>query len=290
MRNIFRSMQFMLDADGVGSGGEVQPDEGQGIAVESAEPVQPEEGQGQQGTPSLYEEALSSVPEEHRQYVESHFKEWDRKVSEKLESAANDRKAWEPYEELGLRDRFDPEQMSALVEIADALSNPDTAAELVRQLADEIGLDLSQDVVDDEDDDAGPSGDPEIDSLRAEIQELREFKESLSRQSREAEVLAALQSEYAEIVELHGKPFTEKEETKIASLAEKFAATSETPLMDAYRFISELAGDAEVDLIKGKTAEPAPAEAEGRASTAPEPVDDWNVAQQTLKARIHASL
>ena len=276
---------FTHRPDEGGHSTDVQP-EGQGAGAEAPQEVQPDEGQGH-ASASLYDEALSSVPEEHRQYVESHFKEWDRKVTEKLQSAAEDRKAWEPYEQLGIRDRFTPDQMSALVEIADALSDPESAKELVRQLAEELEVDLGDPIEDDDEDD--PS-DP-VSSLRREVEELRAFKESLTQRDQEAEALAALQQEYAEVKGLHGRDFSEKEEQRLAALAERFARSgSETPLKDAYAFISEISGDAEAAVVKAKAKEPKPAEPAGRASSTPDPVTDFDTAQRLLRARMTTSV
>ena len=252
---------------------DVQP-EGQGVESAQQSGGTADPGQGQEDYSGLYD--LNSVPTEYRSHVERIAKDIDRNVQAKLREAAEFRKGWEPYESLGLRE-YDAESVGSLLQLAQALSDEDSAREVVHRLAESLGLSIAeaQSIVDDaEDEDDDPLSD-----IRGELEELREFKASFEfSRAQEAET-QRLTQEFAEVEAQHGKPFTDKERDLLVSMAARFG-TEDEPINAAYALMNEISGAAEKALVSGKAKEPAPAESRGRASTTVKRPDSFDEAER----------
>lgn len=270
----------------------VQP-AGQGQESDNAPAVQPE-GQGQQGadTPDVQPEGqgvdgvtetglydLSTVPEEQREFIAPILKDIERNANARFQQHADHRATWAPYEELGVNE-LDPEGLGALLEFAQQLDG-EGARDAILGLAENLGIDLTGD--------AAVEGEPDpIAELRAEVQELREWKEArVSGEQLEAEQATAaesIQAEWAEVQKAHGRPFTDKEVERLRKLATEYLkADNPEPIKAAYSFIKELAGEAATEFVGGSPDVPATAAPGGRASTTAEPTDDFKEAQ-----RLHA--
>jgi hypothetical protein len=262
---------------------QVQPDEGQGQPIAEPSAVQPE-GQGQPDAQTgLYD--LSTVPEEYRSHVERIAKDIDRNVNAKLQEAAEYRKSWEPYSQLGVNE-VDPEGLAALMEFAQAISDPDSARDAILNLAQALELDLGVDP--DAFDDEGGEADP-VESLRAEIESIKQAEAARQEQAQIAQLqqqaLTSYQSEYAEVEKLNGKPFSPEEKTQLIGLAKRFQLDHDEPIKAAYQLIQSISGSAEKALVDGQPTPPAPAEPAGRASSTVQPVDNWDDALRLHRER-----
>lgn len=257
---------------------DVQP-EGQGEPETTPSAVQPE-SQGQQAS-SLYSEALSTVPEEHRQYVEPHFKEWDRRVQEKLTEAAEYRKRFDPYEQFT---EYDPEELSGLVEWARELDpdDPDAVREALLTVAENFGVELTPEQ-------ASEFDIEEPDPVLSTVEELKAWKEQQEQERQlkefEAEEGARLLHEWNEVQEQHGKEFTDQEAETLKSLAQRFAAVEDEPIKAAYEFMQNFRGQIENALVSSQPNQPAPAEAGGRADNSVKPVEDFDEAERLHRER-----
>lgn len=121
----------------------------------SADPVQPEPGQGEEGSGSPYDSYLSRIPEQVRGEVEPVFKDWDANVSRKFQEAADFRKEWEPYQELGVQ-QVPPDEMQWHLTFRDALqNNPQAVVDWAREFAQERGISLEQAVQEAQQQDTG---------------------------------------------------------------------------------------------------------------------------------------
>lgn len=259
----------------------VQP-EGQGQPVAEGSEVQPE-GQGQQDAhDGLYD--LSSIEDPAiRSEVERIAKDIDRNVNGKLQEAAEYRKGWEPYEQLGVNE-LDPDGLGALLQFAEALSDEETAREALLQIAETVGVDLAG---------VDPVGeateDDPIASVQQELEELRQWRQAQEERELyatvEAEEAQRLEAEWAEVEEAHGRPFTDDEKVRLRDLAIRFVADSEQPIKDAYEFITSVAGQAQSDLVDQAPDQPSPAEPGGQASTAVEPVETFEEAERLMRER-----
>lgn len=221
-------------------------------------------------TPDARSAALAAVPDEHREFVEAQF-------------AAADQ--WAPYAGLGITDRYDAEQLEAVIQLADALQDPDAREDLILQLAEtfEVSVPVAEVI-------ATPTEIPELDALRTQLAELQETVAAGRQADQVAVFHKQLQDEYAEVEQLHGRAFNEKEEEALGALAEALAASSDSPLKDAYQLIAGIAGDAEASFFDQVSGQPAAGEsAPGHASTSPPLVDDFATAERLLRERNRAS-
>lgn len=246
---------------------DVQPDQGQGVDASQSQ-VQPDgQGQGAFST-GLYD--LSTVPDEYRSHVEQIAKDIDRNAQAKFREAADYRKQWQPYEELGLVDQ-DPEQIRQLIELSQLLGDESTAQDAVLALAQRVGLEVEG--YDDE-----PEGEPDPNAeLRAMVESLSQAESQRQQEAAQAEELERLQGEWDDIVQEHG-PFTDEQQTLIVELASRFDS-EEQPLRAAHKLFNQIVGHGEASLVKAKAGEPAAAEPAGRASTADTPPETFEEAK-----------
>lgn len=87
--------------------------------------------------PGLYD--LESVDPDIREHLTPHLKAIEGNVTKKLQEAAEFRKGWEPYEELGLRD-IDPAQVKQLLEFAQMAQDPQQFAAWWKAVGEQQGL------------------------------------------------------------------------------------------------------------------------------------------------------
>jgi hypothetical protein len=252
----------------------VQPDQGQGADATPQSQVQPEgQGQGDAST-GLYD--LSTVPEQYRSEVERIAKDIDRNAQAKFREAADYRKQWQPFEELGVNQR-DPEQIRQLLELSQLLSDESTAQDAVLQLAQRVGLEVEGLEAPPE-----PEYDPNAE-LRAMVEQLSAAENDRQQQAAQAQELERLQGEWDEIVHEHG-PFTDEQQQLIVELASRFDS-EEQPIKAAHRLFNQIAGHAEQGLVKAKSGEPSAAEPAGRASTAVAPPETFEDAKRLMIER-----
>jgi len=98
----------------------------------------PAEGQGDGATDSgLYD--LDSVAPEVRDQLVPHLKAIEGNVTKKFQEAADYKKQWQPYEELGLGD-IEPQQLQGLLEFASQARDPEWFANWWQTAGNEQGL------------------------------------------------------------------------------------------------------------------------------------------------------
>jgi hypothetical protein len=280
----FDPLASLIESDPTSTPAEpVQPEdatgaEGQGQPIaDQPSAVQPE-GQGQPDAQTgLYD--LSTVPEEYRSHVEQHLKDIERNANKRFQEAAEYRKAWEPYESLGINE-VDPEGLSALMEFAQAIADPESARDAVLNLAQALELDLNATPEYDPD---NPDNEPDpVEELRAKVEAIEQERAAQQEQAQIAQLQqqaeAAYRAEFAEVEGLNGKPFSQEEKVELIGLARRFQLDHDEPIKAAYQFINSIRGGAEKALVDSQPAPPAPAEPAGRASSAVQPVDSFEEA------------
>jgi hypothetical protein len=253
---------------------DVQPDSGQGVAAPEQTQVQPE-GQGQgDATTGLYD--LSSVDERYRADVERIAKDIDRNAQAKFREAADYRKQWQPFEDLGLTDQ-DPAQIRQMIELSQLLGDESTAQDAVLALAKHVGLEV--DGLDEE-----PEGEPDPNAdLRSQVEALKAAESERQQAQAQAQELQRLQDEWDDIVQEHG-PFTDEQQELIVELASRFDSEDE-PLKAAHKLFNQIVGHGEQGLVKAKAGEPRAAEPAGRASTAVAPPETFEEAKRLMTER-----
>lgn len=252
---------------------DVQPDEGQGADLTQSQ-VQPEgQGQGDAAT-GLYD--LSSVPDEYRSHVERIAKDIDRNAQTKFREAAEYRKQWQPFEELGLTEQ-NPDEIRQMIELSRLLSDESTAQDAVLALAKHVGLE-----VDGLDEEPEAAPDPAAE-LRAQVEALQAAESERQREAAERQEFERLQDEWDGIVQEHG-PFTDEQQEAIVDLASRFEK-EEQPLVAAYAYYNRLVGLGEQGLVKAKAGEPSASEPAGRASTTVAPPETFDEAKRLMIER-----
>lgn len=253
---------------------DVQPQVGQGDPSGDPSAVQPE-GQGQQDAQTgLYD--LSTVDEALRPAVEQHLKQIEENANKRFREHADFKKAWQPYEELGLN-QVDPEQLTHVLEFISQLQEEDTAKDAVRALATELGLQFAEEPAD--------AGEPDpVAQLDTRLARLEAWEASQQEAKDLAAAQEAIRAEWAEVQAAHGAEFSKEEAEDLASLAGRFAE-EDAPVKAAYAFLQRIKGATETALVKQKALEPKPAARGGRASTAATPPDSFEEANRLHRER-----
>ena len=268
----------------------VQPEEGQGqpdATIETSE-VQPE-GQGREDAETgLYDELLSTVPEEYHEQLRAAAEGMNRNVNAKLQEAAEYRKSWEAFSDLNLQD-VGAESIGALLEFAQDVSNPETARDALMAIAEAVGVDLG--AVEAAAAEGGQDDDNDVPLTRAEFeawqaQQRAEFEENQRLIALQAEAHAQYTREFNEVEKLNGKPFGTQpgpngepsERQELINLAARFRADHDEPIKAAYQWMRKIRGQAEAALVNSQPKSPAVAEKGGRASSTVQPVDDFDTA------------
>lgn len=107
--------------------------------VQGGAPAGAPEPQGQPaGDPGLYPD-LSAVPEDVRELVSPLLKQFEGNVTRKFQEAAEFRKQWEPFQELGIQD-VDPDDLRELLAFRDLAQDPDQFRSWYQAVGEEMGL------------------------------------------------------------------------------------------------------------------------------------------------------
>jgi hypothetical protein len=110
-----------------------------------ADELQPDQGQGPDTTGGIFDSYLNAVPEEHRETVTGYLKDAEKNVNERLAEAANLKKEWEPYKEVGALSSYSPEDLAQLLEWHQQVSaSPDAYQTWLATAAQEAGLTPAQ--------------------------------------------------------------------------------------------------------------------------------------------------
>lgn len=243
-----------------------------------ANDVQPNEGQG-----DLHEHLLSTVPEGLRDSVQPLLAEWDKGVQKKFTEAAEYRKQWEPYEELGIN-QLPPEDLSELLAFRELAQDP----EAFRQWYDQIGevLNEGQEESAELDDEGEPEGNPEFEAMRAEFEELKAWRDQQEQDRVVNQMAEKIRSDLDEIRAEHPNVPEEHEEA-ICALALQF--DGEDAVRKGFEVYQQLMSSAENNLFKSKTEAPGPAMSGGTPNTASEPITDFkNASQAAMQRMMHS--
>lgn len=267
-----------------------------------------DQGAAQPTDSGLYN--LDSVDPEVREQLTPHLKEIERNVGKKLQEAADLRKGWQPYEELGLRD-VDPGSLKQLLEFAQLANDPEQFSQWWKTTGEQMGLiDQLQQGQDDLGlEDVGDDLSAEkIQELIAEqvAEKLSPIEQSIKQQQEAAQEAQAneeitdafskLQSDNGPLFE--GKDAEQQEEVRsaIARLAYAYsddsALSAEEMILKGFEDYKSLIGQGEKGLFDQKDKQPPPAEGAGAPSTSPEKItsfDDPRLKQQATE-RLRKSL
>lgn len=268
-------------------GGEFQADEapaseGQG---DDSEQVSETEDKG------LYD--LSSVPEDQRQYVEPILKDIEGNVTKKLQSHAEYRKQWEPYEELKVNE-IEPNLMQELVSIAGIADDEQALQEWWKGLGSERGWYQEPNFEEDDDidweDDDDDLTDEDLQMFKQAIDEAIDQKTAplMERaQEQEQEILnkranETIDAELAKLKDEHGD-FNEKAVCRLALTYEGPEA-----IQQGFKDYQELINGAQNGVFEGAAQKPASPEGPGRNVSTPEKITSFKEAGSAARERLKA--
>ena len=178
--------------------------------------AQPDQGQGDGGS-GLYAEALNAVPEHLRQHVEPHFKEWDRRVGPKLNEAAEFRKQWEPYGNLGLNE-IDPSELQELLQFREIAGDQERFRQWYDAVGEELGFNTQAD--DPDADLFGLDDGPDIDSRIAEaVQQAVSPLQEAIQQREHAEAVAQAEQQLTAQLDALSKEHGDFDRQRVMQLA-----------------------------------------------------------------------
>lgn len=241
---------------------------------EGTDAVQPE-GQGGGG---LYDQVLSTVPENVRETVEPILKQWDQQVNPKLQEAAEYRKQWEPYETLNLNN-VPVEELQELLAFREIAQNPDQFRDWYQQIGKQFDLLGEQEAV-------AEADDPKLSALEAQFQELAQWKQEQEMERAVQEAERFVQSEIESIRKEH-KQLTDDDEKLICQLA--LAYDGQDAIKQGFKDFQALLSRAEKGLFEKKEQDPAAAVSGGLADTAPSPITGFGDARKAAMERLSQS-
>jgi hypothetical protein len=234
--------------------------------------AQPSEGQGEAGGDAPYAEYLNRIPEEARSEAEAAFKQWDSDTTRKFQDAAEYRRGWEPFEQLGVNQR-DPAEIEWALQFVDALQNPTTIKDWYSQYAQEHGIAPEE-----------PGADPEyvdpsmqsafermlqsqLGPVASQLAEMSQWRETQDQQYREAQAMAQIRSELDDLQSKHGADFNEAMVEKL--LPQYIESDPQHAVQRAWDDWQAIRNQIETDAISGKANQPAGAVSGGTADGSP---------------------
>jgi hypothetical protein len=251
------------------------------MADDAVQPADAGESQGDAtATDSgLYD--LDSVAPDVRELLEPHIKAINGNVEKKFREAADERKGWQPYEELGLKD-VQPDELKGLLEFAEMANDPDQFGQWWQNAGKEMGLfdKFSEQENDDLDlesvDDFSQEG---IEKLIAEkvaeaTSPIQEKFQAQEQERLEQEASQEITSQLEEIRKDH-PDLPKGAEDAIVRLAYSHADEDPNPIQKGFEEYEQLIGQGEKALFTDKAEQPQTPEGPGAASTSPEKVTSF---------------
>jgi flagellar biosynthesis/type III secretory pathway chaperone len=254
--------------------------------ADEADVVQPDEGQGggSEGT-SPYAEYLERIPEEVRDQVEPVFRDWDANTTRRFQESSEFRKAWEPYEQIGVN-QHDPEAVKWGLEMREAaINNPQAVAEWYQQYAQQYGLNAAEEQLE-------AIVDPDVERLVNERlqQQLGPIAEQLGpllewrdKQEQERAEKAAAADIERQLEELKIGP---EERARVEMFVPRHMNDPEHAIQKAVEDFRNLQKQIESDWVKAKSEQPDGAERGGRPDGTPDPVNSLQEAGRIALERL----
>jgi len=245
----------------------------------SEEAVQPEvggaEGQGQ----APYAEYLDRLPEGIRGDVEPVFKEWDSSVTKKFQEAADFRKQWEPFQDLGLTDvpRDEIENLMALRDLA--ANDPEQFDAWLSATAQERGLFGESE---ESEDPYGEAEDP-MSPVMSELGELKAWKEQMEQEQRVSEAMKVVDQQVSEAVAKHPDVPRELAEQFLASFAE---SDPQNAVSLSFEAAEKWMAQIQQGMVSDKLSQPEAAEQGQRVDGSPEQISTFAQASQAALQRL----
>ena len=234
---------------------------------------------------------LDSVAPEIRDEVAPHLKAIEGNVTKKFQEAADYRKQWSPYEEIGINE-LEPDQIKGLLDFANMAKDPEQFSGWWKAAGDEMGLFDKFGSQEDPDleleDDLSPEKVAELvekqlaEKLGPVEQTLQQQEQDRKAAQANEEVADAMKSIRGENTSLfEGDEEHQKTvEQRIARLAYSYSDdNSLSPsemIQKGFEDYKEMIGQGEKGLFDDKSNQPKPPEGAGGADTSPEKIASFS--------------
>jgi hypothetical protein len=239
-------------------------------------------GQGPEGIDSsngLYPD-LSNVPEGVRQAVLPLLKEYEGNATRKFQEAAEYRKQWEPFEQLGIN-QIDPEEMADLLAFRELASDPDQFAEWYQQVGEQLELGGGPQYDQQPSEEGGMDMGALEDMIgRALDQRLGPIEQTFQQQQ-EAQNLAQAESYITSQLDGLQEQHGEFDRDAVCQLA--LAYDGPEAVEKGFADYQRLIGQAEKGVLSGKLQQPPPPEQGGRPGTQAKSITDFGEASQAAR-------
>lgn len=260
----------------------------------SAEPAQPQEGQdgGGGGNPAYAEYLERITDDDARGVAEEAFKAWDANYQRTSQEAADYRKTWEPYEQLGVS-QVDPEALQWSIQLGQLAQDPQAFQEWFQnQYAQANGLTpqeaQQQQQYGQED---GGFYDPaqqqqqqfeqllqeKLGPVSQQLEQFQQWQQQLEDGAREQQIKDQIDHEIQALQSQHADSIPEKIREQFPDLIERFAMKYAEPGSDPKQVIAKAWGDmqtfmnaADMAALQSKAGAPGPAEGGGVPDVNPE--------------------
>lgn len=251
------------------------------ITDPQADDVQPVEGQGDAGTSDApYAEYLNRIPEQLRGDVEPVFRDWDANVTKRFQDNSDFRKQWEPLQDTGIS-QMSPEEVAWLVQFRGALDDPNVMQQWWDGYAQENGLTPAQQAAQEPqqfDDFGGGFQDPQqlqslIDQatgpLKQQLEQMQGHIEQQQQQHEQAQTLANLEGQVAQIEQKLGAPLSEKQKVVLARFASQYSDVNNA-ILRGWDDMQAYTNDVQKGAFQSKVDAPDPAERGGVPDVSPD--------------------
>jgi hypothetical protein len=249
----------------------------QGEAQDAPEP------QGQQpGESGLYPD-LSAVPEDTRGIVTDLLKQMEGNVTRKFQEAAEFRKQWEPFQELGVHE-VDPDDLRELLAFRDIANDPDQFKSWYEAVGKEMGLGSPAEVP--------PAEQPTLNGLEETLgklldQRLGPIENAYKAQEEQSRLQAAetfVQTKLGELETEHG----EFDKDAVCQLA--LAYDGQDAIDRGFADYQRLVGQVEKSVFEKKLNQPDAPNSGGRPATQVAPITDFAEAKKAAMAMVQQAM
>lgn len=252
-------------AGGEGEGGE-GGDSGASDAGEQGGEAEAE-GQGN----DLYD--LSTAPEELRPFLEEQLKTVQKNVGTRFEEAAQSKKDWQPFEDMGIKD-VPVEDLQELLSFRELLGDRDGFTEWLKSAGEQLGLTFADGEAQVADEAAVDplEGQQDQEALTASIMEqvkqamapMQEFIDSQTQEKAVGTAEQALTESLTKLETEHG----EFDRSAVVALAHAYV-NEDDPIGAAFAEYQRITGGAQSDLLDTKSDAPGSALSGGQTDTTP---------------------
>lgn len=238
---------------------------------------------GSQGQ-ALHEQFVSTAPEHLQDAARELVPHWDQYVQRQFTDAADYRKGWEPYEQLGVNE-LEPQELQELLEFRNIVQDEDA----FRQWHQDIGEILGGGEEASADDEYT---DPQVQALQQQLGQMQQMVEGLVQNTQQQQQQQAFQEtamgvrQELDALKKNNPDLTEEDEDYICTLALKY--DSSDAIQRGYQDYEKLMGRAEKGVFNNKT-DPslrvAPVNG-GTQDTSTEPITTFEQAARAARERM----